>query len=145
MLHCRSKEGAPDLAFVLSGVISVARPRAVQGRSFFPARAIVPRVCAVKLQDLSASVAEYPTTYYPRLGGKERTKFCACCSPAPAPLWSARCASVKRAASLGRSQVVRQRILIPPFPGSSPGAPAISSFADVHGSSPMCASVLKYR
>src|SRR6185437_7433696 len=25
---------------------------------------------------------------------------------------------------LGRSQVVRQRILIPPFPGSSPGAPA---------------------
>ena len=26
---------------------------------------------------------------------------------------------------LGRSQVVRQRILIPPFPGSSPGAPAI--------------------
>ena len=34
MLHCRSKEGAPDLAFVLSGVISVARPRAVQGRVF---------------------------------------------------------------------------------------------------------------
>ena len=30
--------------------------------------------------------------------------------------------------SLGRSQVVRQRILIPPFPGSSPGAPARSSF-----------------
>src|ERR1700742_4383097 len=25
---------------------------------------------------------------------------------------------------MGRSQVVRQRILIPPFPGSSPGAPA---------------------
>jgi hypothetical protein len=30
----------------------------------------MPRVCAVQLQDLSASVAEYPTTYYPRLGGK---------------------------------------------------------------------------
>jgi hypothetical protein len=28
---------------------------------------------------------------------------------------------------LGRSQVVRQRILIPPFPGSSPGAPARNS------------------
>src|SRR5438874_10088237 len=30
-------------------------------------------------------------------------------------------------ADLGRSQVVRQRILIPPFPGSSPGAPASQS------------------
>ena len=30
---------------------------------------------------------------------------------------------------LGRSQVVRQRILIPPFPGSSPGAPASQSHA----------------
>jgi hypothetical protein len=30
-------------------------------------------------------------------------------------------------AALGRSQVVRQRILIPPSPGSNPGAPANQS------------------
>jgi hypothetical protein len=33
-------------------------------------------------------------------------------------------------AAMGRSQVVRQRILIPPFPGSSPGAPA-NDFRDL--------------
>src|SRR4051794_28427700 len=31
------------------------------------------------------------------------------------------------ATALGRSQVVRQRILIPPSPGSNPGAPASQS------------------
>jgi hypothetical protein len=31
---------------------------------------------------------------------------------------------------LGRSQVVRQRILIPPSPGSNPGAPAKSQRAE---------------
>ena len=37
--------------------------------------------------------------------------------PAPNGAWA-------HQARLGRSQVARQRILIPPFPGSSPGAPA---------------------
>src|ERR1700730_3359807 len=97
---------------------------------------------AAGIGSLSHGISDDPLS----IGRKQEThKSGPCCSPAPAPLWSARCASAKRAASLGRSQVVRQRILIPPFPGSSPGAPAISSVADVHGSSPMYASVLKYR
>src|SRR6266403_3401502 len=44
------------------------------------------------------------------------------------PRAAAACARHRRARrTLGRSQVVRQRILIPPFPGSSPGAPATQS------------------
>jgi hypothetical protein len=43
---------------------------------------------------------------------------------------------------LGRSQVVRQRILIPPFPGSIPGAPASQS--GLSGLCPVCKKNARY-
>src|SRR5580700_8533136 len=53
----------------------------------------------------------------PRFGrGNRRLLRRTVCSAASAPVWSGR--------AMGRSQVVRQRILIPPSPGSNPGAPA---------------------
>ena len=48
----------------------------------------------------------------------------------PGPRPAAMVRALRRRANhrrMGRSQVVRQRILIPPFPGSSPGAPASKS------------------